>query len=241
MCVLWEGKLRDNADKTFLSYNKSHLEAKMLVPVFVDLLRSAAWCGIPATGSRRERDAQKKTGTRNKWDSLAVWEKKIKHFGMGGRRRTRRRNWFKGERMEDRREREHWGRASGGVLWGQGSKVLWCEVAASTWPQHVAALCEAELTRWKRRLGRGKQKDGEGGGREEWTYCKRGVQGSQQSPQLALSPSLSFLSYSPTGTQQANSPGYTAGVNASLVWWPESKHKAGKADRRTTWREDIQC
>lgn len=41
----------------------------------------------------------------------------------------------------------------GGVLRGQGSS-LWCEVAASTWPQHVAALREAELTHWKRRLGR---------------------------------------------------------------------------------------
>lgn len=70
-------------------------------------------------------------------------------------------------------------------------------MAASTWPWHVAALREAELTRWKRRLGRGKQKDGEGGGGEEWTYCKGGVQGSEQSPQLALSPSLSLFCHIP--------------------------------------------
>lgn len=71
----------------------------------------------------------------------------------------------------------------GGGLRGQGSS-LWCEVAGRKWARHVAALREAGLARWKRRLGRRKQRGvGESAVKEE---CR--AQGGVPS-------SISFLSY----------------------------------------------
>lgn len=64
-------------------------------------------------------------GRRNKWGSLVQQEKKEKRHKRDGKQRTG------GGRVQQR------GAASRGGRRGQGSS-LWCELAASTWPPHVA-------------------------------------------------------------------------------------------------------
>ncbi len=134
-------------------------------------------------------------------------------WARGGRRKKtfwnerggeRKGNWPRegGWRTEEGK-REHSQGPQGGVLRGQGSS-LWCEVAASTWPRHVAALRQAELTLCKKRLSRRKEE------KKRWRWSASIVKKKRErSPQLTFSCFLSFffLSHLPTGTQKSQWPG----------------------------------
>lgn len=109
------------------SQTKNGERRRALVPVSADLLCAGAVTDSSHRGCRRRQDEWGGGARRSKWDSLVEREKKKWDKRDGEQRTGGGGGW----------QRQQRGAASRGGRRGQGSS-LWCELAASTWPPHVA-------------------------------------------------------------------------------------------------------